>query len=125
MPNWIKPFHERNNQEYHYFEVEEITKDIRITQQSYDVGLALIRSGEAKIAQASFDYDNFYNTREMTGRISVTIKPHQSIAVSFTKDTLLQCRCNSYKCRQVHNQSVNGVCVHEAAALILMETYLA
>ena len=74
MPNWIKPFHDSNDQEYHYFSIEEITRDVRITQQSYDAGLALIQSGDAKLKKATFDYDNFYNIHEMTGRISVSIK---------------------------------------------------
>ena len=124
MPNWIKPFHDSNDQEYHYFSIDEITRDVRITQQSYDAGLALIQSGDARLSKASFDYDNFYNTHEMTGRLSVSIKPNQSIAVSFTKEMLLDCRCNSYKCRQMHDRSANGICPHEAAALILMTDHL-
>ena len=61
MPNWIKPFHDSNDQEYHYFTIEEITKEVRITQQSYDTGLALIHNGDARLSKASFDYDKFYN----------------------------------------------------------------
>ena len=125
MPNWIKPFHDSNDQEYHYFTIEEITKEVRITQQSYDTGLALIHNGDARLSKASFDYDKFYNTREMIGRISVSIKPNQSIAVSFTKEMLLDCRCNSYKCRQAHDRNTNGICPHEATALILLTDYLA
>ena len=124
MPNWIKPFHDSNDQEYHYFSIDEITRDVRITQQSYDAGLALIQSGEARLSKAFFDYDNFYNTHEMTGRLYVSIKPNRSIAVSFTKEMLLDCRCSSYKCRQMHDRSANGICPHEAAALILMTDHL-
>ena len=124
MPKWIKLFHDYNDQEYHYFTIEEITKDIRITQHSYDAGLGLIHSGEAKIKKASFDYDKYYNTHEMTGKILVSIKPNQSIMVCFTKEMLLDCRCNSYKCRQNHDRNAYGICPHEAAALILMTDYL-
>ena len=124
MPDWIKPFHDRNDQEYHYFSIESITKQTRILQPYYDAGLALVRDGKAKITNASFEYDHFYNSKEMVGRISVAIDPQQSVAVSFTKEKLLQCRCNGYQCSRLHDRS-NGVCEHEAAALILIESYLA
>lgn len=124
MPDWINPFHDQNDREYHYFTVKEITKTIRITQKTYDAGLAMIQRGDAKLRKVSFDYDNFCNHSEMTGRISVSIRPDHSITVRFTKDTLIDCRCSSYRCYQVHDRCTNGICEHEAAALILMTDYL-
>lgn len=124
MPSWITPFHDSNDQEYHYFSVEEITKDVRITQKIYDKGLALIQSGEARITNAEFVYDGFTHNNEMNGRITVEFNVYHTVMVIFTRDSLLECRCNSYDCRMKRYQNGNSICEHEAAALTLMTDYL-
>ncbi len=125
MPNWIKPFHDRNDGEYHYFSVESITKDVQITQDAYDMGLLHISSGLAQLENARFDYNLYYGERELVGNFRVRISPHHSVEISITKNKLIQCRCSDYSCYRDRDRSIYGICEHEASALILMEAYLA
>lgn len=63
MPDWIKPFHDPNDQEYHYFSIENITQNVRITRSIYDAGFLLINSGNAKVSKSDFAYDNFFKAK--------------------------------------------------------------
>ena len=106
MQNWIKPFHDRNDGEYHYFSVESITKDVQITQDAYDMGLLHISSGLAQLENARFDYNLYYGERELVGNFRVRISPHHSVEISITKNKLIQCRCSDYSCYRDRDRSI-------------------
>lgn len=124
MQNWIKPFHDDDNHGYHYFSVEQITEDVKITQKIYDEALSLINDEKAYIVKAVFGYSKWIHNDNMIGNIFVNFRNNESIEVDFSKDKLLKCHCQSYSCIMKHNRASSGICIHEAAALILMQKYL-
>ena len=123
MAQWIKPFHDSDSMEYHYYSIDEITKDISVTQKVYDEGLELVQKKEAEIERADFSYQPYIGGgEEQIGLIAVRFLRSQSIKVIFAKNTLIQCTCRDYTCYYDH--SGNGICKHQAAALILAVDYL-
>jgi len=121
MADWIYPFHDTNNGEYHYFSFEQITKSVHVTQYIYDEALSLVKSKKAWIESADFGYATWGYEKGLIGEIIVAFPRKNFIKVSFNRDTLLHCQCNEYGCKRGKK---GGCCVHEAAALILVQNYL-
>lgn len=125
MPNWINPFHDSNDHEYHYFSIDNITKDVRLTQEAYTVGLTYVHNDLAQIKKVSFDFNYYYGGQELVGSFKIKINPQHFVDIAITKNKLILCRCNDYACYMDRNRISQGICEHEAAALILMTDYLA
>ena len=125
MPNWINPFHDSYDHEYHYFSIDNITKDVHLTQEAYTVGLTYVHNDLAQIKKVSFDFNYYYGGQELVGSFKIKINPQHIVDIVITKNKLILCRCNDYACYMDRNRISQGICEHEAAALILMTDYLA
>lgn len=125
MANWIKPFNDEADQEYHYFSVGQITKKFKITQSTYDKGLKLVRSEQAYIQNLKLGYNTWEPDKGMICSIKVIIRNKCYIDVVFEKENMLEFRCPLHGCYSKYNRGQDEICEHEAAALILMQIYLA
>ena len=122
MADFIHPFHDISDGEYHYFSFGKITQNVHVTQYIYDEALSFVQSGKAWIDHADFGYATWGYEKGQIGEIVVAFPRKNLIKVSFEKDTLLQCQCNQYGCKRGKK---GCCCVHETAALILVQNYLA
>ncbi len=124
MSNWIKPFCDDDNKEYNYFSIERITKNLKFTKENYNKACELVRSGRAYISNAEFGYTNHIFQSEIAGFFTVAIEEECVVKVCLSKNNILDCRCNSYKCFSKSDNPTREMCVHKTAALILIRDYL-
>lgn len=124
MSDWIKPFRDADNQEYSYFSLPLITENLKISKKVFDKACEYVRNGQASIKQVKFGYTDLASESGMAAFFVVETANVCSVSIGFTKDRLLECRCNSYKCYSRYSQYSCEMCVHETAALILIRDYL-
>ncbi|MCR4599618.1 MAG: DEAD/DEAH box helicase [Acetatifactor sp.] len=130
----MQPYHRvKNADDYHYYDLEKISKNIYMDEGMFQEAERMIDAGEiVKVSINMFSYHTADFTNYTGLRIVASMKQSgETVEVSVGKDFFWKCNCNFRRCYYSHDLSYYRdkigsykVCKHVTAAFLMLVGYI-
>ncbi len=129
-PKFITPFQQKEG--YSYFNLAHMTRQLKFLSSDWENAQKLVENEQIEHAVFVTEYPKYAISPQLCGRyIATYFKPYPvTVRIGFTQDVITDAKCECERCNHIYNQyysnssKYSSLCVHEMAALILMDTYI-